>query len=156
MSDEDQNIALPLSTNLYGSSEDGTTAALETVASTAGQNLTVAFPSVPSLTPVEVQLHRGRTKFQEQPATFERPFEDVEGMIGRSTKVYAASDSATASLEQFRLGSTSRQSSEGPAMDDPPPQPEIGMSNLSPRHDVDRQDPSDTLNRTLHQVIYEL
>ena len=113
--------------------------------------LTVAFPqpTPSSLTPVEEQ--NIQEFVEKEPKTFTKPLTEVEGMVGKSGKVYAASDSTAVSLEKFRVNSAGTPDSAN--MADPPAPNEIGLSNLTPRQD-DRQDQSDTLNRTLHQVSH--
>lgn len=136
------------SENLLASSRSSLSATIET-----RSGLSVALPCTPqtSLTPLEVES-RLSGKESPCPSIYTKPLEDTDGdMVGRMSKVYATSDSAAASLEQFRLHLQGGGSSEPVEMGDPPAPQEIAMANISPRHD-DRQEQSDTLNRTLHQV----
>lgn len=105
----------------------------------AGVSIALHVPVSP-LTPVE------SSDLVTDTATFSVSLEDAdEGvMVGRSTKVYATSE--VGSREEL-LQTYSRSTTDM----EPPEPTEIPMASLSPRQD-DRQDPSETLNRTLHQV----
>ena len=110
--------------------------------------LVVSYPSPAesTLTPVEQESLPDTSRISSAvPATFTKELDNEEVMLGRSTKVYASPDSTALSLQHFRLRSPN-QSSDNMSMQDPPPPSSIAMSNLGP------QEPSETLNRTLHQV----
>jgi len=76
--------------------------------------------------------------------TYFVPIEDADVMVGRSSKVYATSDSTSASREQLHSN-----------MADPPEPNLIAMSDLPPRQD-ERPEQSDALTSTLHQVFIEV
>lgn len=77
---------------------------------------------------------------EKYPPTVQVPLEEADGMLGRSSKVYATDE--TASIERL-------QSPE--SMGDPPQ--DINMHNLGPpRPEADKATQEDALNTTLHQV----
>ena len=140
------NVVLrPDDSSIYGGSNssgtDDSTRNLETT------SLAVSLPSE-TIPPVE-QVLAGEQSYndfisadpQKYPPTVQVPLVGTDGMLGRSSKVYATDD--IASIERL-------QSPE--SMGDPPAPNEINMANLTPRPEADKATQEDALNTTLHQV----
>lgn len=111
-------------------------------------SLVVSLPAE-NLAPVEQALADSNsysefvhTDSDKYPPTIQVPIGSVDGMVGRSTKVYATDE--TASIEGLNHSFVE--------MEEPPAPNDIGMSNLAPKQD-DKTAQEDALNTTLHQVI---
>ena len=139
------NVVLrPDDSSIYGGSNSGTDDSTRNLETTS---LAVSLPSE-TIPPVE-QVLAGEQSYneftsadpQKYPPTVQVPLEGTDGMLGRSSKVYATDD--IASIERL-------QSQE--SMGDPPAPNEINMANLTPRPEADKATQEDALNTTLHQV----
>ena len=139
------NVVLrPDDSSIYGGSNSGTDDSTRNLETT---RLAVSLPSE-TIPPVE-QVLAGEQSYndfisadpQKYPPTVQVPLEGTDGMLGRSSKVYATDD--IASIERL-------QSPE--SMGDPPAPNEINMANLTPRPEADKATQEDALNTTLHQV----